>query len=134
MPTSAPSVANLHAPTRQSPRRRNNETGIPLSKLLGAAVGGAIASIDANVVRSTLFVQVGRRKRLLIELQGAKVIAVLFEIAPLPLMFKTPRSTRPSRRSSTLFIRAVAAQRPWLTPVTSATRPDKSAEWLVAVG
>lgn len=67
--------------------RRYKETDIPYAKLLRAAVGGAVAIVIANVVSDILFFQIGRPILFENELQGAKVIAVLFEMEPLPLMF-----------------------------------------------
>lgn len=67
--------------------RRSKETDIPYAKLLRAAVGGAVAIVIANVVSNILFFQVGRPILFENELQSAKVIAVLFEMEPLPLMF-----------------------------------------------
>lgn len=52
-----------------------------------AAVGGAVAIVIANVVSNVLFFQIGRPILFENELQSAKVIAVLFEMEPLPLMF-----------------------------------------------
>ncbi|MEQ8308185.1 MAG: hypothetical protein RIA09_16750 [Hoeflea sp.] len=52
-----------------------------------AALGGAVAIIVANIVSNILFFQLGRPILFENEAQSAKVIAVLFEMEPLPLMF-----------------------------------------------
>jgi hypothetical protein len=65
----------------------NKESDMPYAKLFRAAVGGAVAIIIANVVSNILFFQIGRPILFENELQSAKVIAVLFEMEPLPLMF-----------------------------------------------
>ncbi|MEO1573282.1 MAG: hypothetical protein AAFU51_18715 [Bacteroidota bacterium] len=60
---------------------------ITYAKFLRAAVGGAVAIMIANVVSNILFFQIGRPILFENELQSPKVIAVLFEMEPLPLMF-----------------------------------------------
>lgn len=60
---------------------------ITYAKFLRAAIGGAVAIVIANVVSNVLFFQIGRPILFENELQSAKVIAVLFEMEPLPLMF-----------------------------------------------
>jgi hypothetical protein len=60
---------------------------IIFAKILRASIGGAVAIIIANLVSNVLFFQVGRPILFENELQSAKVIAVLFEMEPLPLMF-----------------------------------------------
>lgn len=50
-------------------------------------VGGLIAFLIASVVSNILFFQLGREILFDTELQSQKVIAVLFEMEPLPLMF-----------------------------------------------
>jgi hypothetical protein len=57
------------------------------AKLLRAAIGGAVAIVAATVVSNILFFQMGRPILFETERQSAKVIAVLFEMEPLPLMF-----------------------------------------------
>ncbi|MDR9395643.1 MAG: hypothetical protein RI571_15220 [Roseovarius sp.] len=63
------------------------EESITYAKLLRAAVGGAVAIVIANIVSNILFFQLGRPLLFESEMQSAKVIAVLFEMEPLPLMF-----------------------------------------------
>jgi hypothetical protein len=60
---------------------------ITYSKLPRAAVGGAVAIVIANIVSNILFFQLGRPLLFENEAQSAKVISVLFEMEPLPLMF-----------------------------------------------
>ena len=60
---------------------------ITYTKLLRAAIGGAVAIIVANIVSNILFFQLGRPILFENEIQSAKIIAVLFEMEPLPLMF-----------------------------------------------
>jgi len=57
------------------------------TKVLRAFGGGAVAFVVANIVSNILFFQLG--KPLLFEagMQSPKVVAVLFEMEPLPLMF-----------------------------------------------
>lgn len=57
------------------------------SKWTRGVVGGAIAFVVANVVSNVLFFQLGRGILFETPLQSEKVIAVLFEMEPLPLMF-----------------------------------------------
>jgi len=57
------------------------------SKLLRGALAGAIAFVLANIVSNILFFQLGRDLLFDPQHQSAKVIAVLFEMEPLPLMF-----------------------------------------------
>ena len=57
------------------------------AKLLRAAIGGAVAIVAANIVSNVLFFQLGRPLLFENELQSPKIIAVLFEMEPLPLMF-----------------------------------------------
>lgn len=59
----------------------------PVSKFARAIIGGAVAFIIANIVSNVLFFQVGRGVLFANEQQSAKVIAVLFEMEPLPVMF-----------------------------------------------
>jgi hypothetical protein len=54
---------------------------------LRAAVGGAVAIVLANIVSNILFFQLGKPILFENDLQSDKVIAVLFEMEPLPLMF-----------------------------------------------
>ncbi len=75
------------APEPNQPCKRKREAIITLSKTLRAIVGGAVAIVVANVVSNILFFQVGRPILFENDLQSAKVIAVLFELEPLPLMF-----------------------------------------------
>ena len=63
------------------------EEHITYAKLLRAALGGAVAIVIANIVSNILFFQLGRPLLFENEAQSAKVIAVLFEMEPLPLMF-----------------------------------------------
>jgi hypothetical protein len=70
-----------------TPIHRNKEIDITYAKPLRAAIGGAVAIVAANMVSNILFFQIGRPILFENELQSAKVIAVLFEIEPLPLMF-----------------------------------------------
>jgi hypothetical protein len=60
---------------------------IAYSKLLRAAIGGAVAIVIANTVSNILFFQLGRPLLFKNEAQSAKIISVLFEMEPLPLMF-----------------------------------------------
>ena len=60
---------------------------ITYSKFLRAIIGGAVAIVIANIVSNVLFFQFGRPILFENELQSAKIIAVLFEMEPLPLMF-----------------------------------------------
>lgn len=71
-----------HFPIGQD--RRND---ITYKKLLRACIGGAVAMVIANIVSNILFFQIGRPILFENELQSAKVIFVLFEMEPLPLMF-----------------------------------------------
>lgn len=50
-------------------------------------LAGAVAIVAANIVSNILFFQLGRPILFETERQSAKVIAVLFEMEPLPLMF-----------------------------------------------
>lgn len=52
-----------------------------------AGIGGAVAITVANIVSNILFFQIGRPILFENELQSPKVLAVLFEMEPLPLMF-----------------------------------------------
>lgn len=52
-----------------------------------ASVGGAVAIVLANIVSNILFFRLGRPVLFDNDLQSEKVIRVLFEIEPLPLMF-----------------------------------------------
>lgn len=64
------------------------EESITYAKLLRAAIGGAVAIVIANIVSNILFFQLGRPLLFENEIQSAKVIAVLFEMEPPPLMFR----------------------------------------------
>ena len=68
-------------------KERTRETGIAYAKALRAALGGAVAIVIATVVSNILFFQAGRSILFETERQSPKVIAVLFEMEPLPLMF-----------------------------------------------
>ncbi|SFQ10405.1 hypothetical protein [Tranquillimonas alkanivorans] len=58
-----------------------------LPKFARAFIGGAVAFTLANIVSNFLFFQVGHGVLFANEQQSEKVIAVLFEMEPLPLMF-----------------------------------------------
>lgn len=60
---------------------------ITFTKSARAFIGGAIAFTVANVVSNILFFQIGRDILFENERQSGKMIAVLFEMEPLPLMF-----------------------------------------------
>lgn len=57
------------------------------TKLFRAFGGGAVAFVLANIVSNILFFQLGRPFLFESEMQSPKIIAVLFEMEPLPLMF-----------------------------------------------
>lgn len=57
------------------------------SKWFRGAFAGAVAILIANIVSGILFFQIGRGLILNPEIQSEKVIAVLTQIEPLPLMF-----------------------------------------------
>ncbi|WP_245584747.1 hypothetical protein [Salipiger mucosus] len=63
------------------------EEHITYAKLSRAALGGAVAIVMSNIVSNILFFQLGRPLLFENEAQSAKVVAVLFEMEPLPLMF-----------------------------------------------
>ncbi|NBC27794.1 MAG: hypothetical protein GVY08_13100 [Bacteroidetes bacterium] len=56
-------------------------------KLIRACIAGAIAFVAANVVSNLLFFHIGKPILFDPDLQSEKVMAVLFEMEPLPLMF-----------------------------------------------
>ena len=56
-------------------------------KLARAGMAGAVAFVIANVVSNVLFFQVGKGILFNPDIQSEKVMAVLFEMKPLPLMF-----------------------------------------------
>ncbi|ANV91175.1 hypothetical protein [Picosynechococcus sp. PCC 8807] len=56
-------------------------------KLIRGGFSGAIAFVIANIVSNLLFFQIGQSILFNPEIQSEKLIAVLFEIEPLPLMF-----------------------------------------------
>ncbi|NJP05659.1 MAG: hypothetical protein HC837_08595 [Chloroflexaceae bacterium] len=58
-----------------------------VSKWVRAGISGAIAFLIANIVSNILFFQLGRGILFEHEQQSDKLIAVLFEMEPLPLMF-----------------------------------------------
>lgn len=58
-----------------------------MGKPIRAGAAGALAFVLANIVSNILFFQIGKPILFNTELQSPKVIAVLFEIEPLPLMF-----------------------------------------------
>ncbi|NEO26351.1 MAG: hypothetical protein F6K03_05490 [Kamptonema sp. SIO4C4] len=58
-----------------------------LSKLVRGGIAGAIAFVVANLVSTLLFFQIGKPVLFDPEVQSEKVMAVLFEMEPLPLMF-----------------------------------------------
>lgn len=57
------------------------------TKLMRAFGSGVVAFLIANIVSNILFFQVGHGILFENESQSAKVVAVLFEMEPLPLMF-----------------------------------------------
>ena len=63
------------------------KSGITIFKLIRACIAGAIAFVAANVVSNLLFFQIGKSILFDPDLQSEKVMAVLFEMEPLPLMF-----------------------------------------------
>lgn len=58
-----------------------------LTKFARAFIGGAVAFTLANIVSNILFFQLGHGILFANEQQSRKMIAVLFEMDPLPLMF-----------------------------------------------
>jgi hypothetical protein len=56
-------------------------------KWIRGGIAGAVAFLIANIVSNILFFQLGRGILFENPLQSEKVIAVLFELEPLPLMF-----------------------------------------------
>jgi len=58
-----------------------------LSKLVRGGIAGGMAFVVANIVSNILFFQLGKSVLFDPELQSAKVMAVLFEMEPLPVMF-----------------------------------------------
>jgi hypothetical protein len=58
-----------------------------LFKLMRGGISGAIAFVIANIVSNLLFFQIGKPILFNPDLQSEKLIAVLFEMEPLPLMF-----------------------------------------------
>ena len=58
-----------------------------LSKLVRGGIAGAIAFVVANIVSNLLFFQLGKSVLFDPDVQSEKVMAVLFEMEPLPLMF-----------------------------------------------
>lgn len=56
-------------------------------KAIRAIVAGAIAITAANLVSNLLFFQLGRGLLFENEMQSQKIVAVMFELEPLPLMF-----------------------------------------------
>lgn len=58
-----------------------------LYKLVRGGISGAIAFVIANIVSNLLFFQIGKPVLFNPDLQSEKLIAVLFEMEPLPLMF-----------------------------------------------
>lgn len=63
------------------------KSGITIFKLIRAGIAGAIAFVAANIVSNLLFFQIGKPILFDPDLQSEEVIAVLFEMEPLPLMF-----------------------------------------------
>jgi hypothetical protein len=58
-----------------------------LFKLMRGGISGAIAFVIANIISNLLFFQIGKPVLFNPDLQSEKLIAILFEIKPLPLMF-----------------------------------------------
>ncbi|RKF14849.1 hypothetical protein D6850_08235 [Roseovarius spongiae] len=58
-----------------------------IARLARALIGGAVAFVLANIVSNVLFFQVGAGFLFENRWQSDKLIAVLFETEPLPLMF-----------------------------------------------
>lgn len=56
-------------------------------KLMRGGFSGAIAFVIANIVSNLLFFQIGKSFLFNPDVQSEKLIAVFFEIEPLPLMF-----------------------------------------------
>lgn len=58
-----------------------------LFKVVRGGIAGAVAFVVANIVSNLLFFRLGKPVLFNPDVQGEKVMAVLFEMEPLPLMF-----------------------------------------------
>lgn len=71
--------------TGENTGKGGSDMNVP--KLIRALASGSVAFVIANIVSNALFFEIARSVLFDPELQSSKLIAVLFEIEPLPLMF-----------------------------------------------